>query len=199
VGWRHGAARLTKDFDCLVRHELANLDRLAAAMRELGARLRAEGLSDEESKALPVQMDGKILARNEISTWRTDAGDFDVLVNIPDRNGRRLTYKDLAGRAVIAHGTGLCHPGGRPGRHHCVEGVGQPPQRPSCAPGAACLSRRRETRRLRAWGLNVRRLPRAGPPSASAGVVPLGTSQGLKSLGGPAPGAGLGGPRAERG
>ena len=103
----YGAARLTKDFDCLVRHELANLDRLAAAMRELGARLRAEGLSDEESKALPVQMDGKMLARNEISTWRTDAGDFDVLINIPDRNGRRLSYEDLAGRAVIVQGTGF--------------------------------------------------------------------------------------------
>jgi hypothetical protein len=103
----YGAARLTKDFDCLVWHELANLQRLADAMREMGARLRAEGLSDEESKTLPVQMDGKMLARNEISTWRTDAGDFDVLVNIPDRNGRRLSYEDLAGRAVSVQGTGF--------------------------------------------------------------------------------------------
>ena len=79
----YGAARPTKDFDCLVRREQANLDRLAAAMVELGARLRVGGLSDEEARALPVQMDGAMLAQNEISTWRTDAGDLDVLTNIP--------------------------------------------------------------------------------------------------------------------
>jgi hypothetical protein len=32
------------------------------------------------------------------ATRRTDAGDFDVLVNIPDREGRRQGYEDLTGR-----------------------------------------------------------------------------------------------------
>jgi hypothetical protein len=50
----YGAAKPTKDFDCLVRREQANLDRLAAAMVELGARLRVGGLTDEEARALPV-------------------------------------------------------------------------------------------------------------------------------------------------
>ena len=103
----YGAARPTKDFDCLVRRGQANLDRLAAAMVELGARLRVDGLTDEEARALPVQMDGAMLAQNEISTWRTDAGDLDVLTNIPARDGRRLGYEDLVHRANIVQGNGF--------------------------------------------------------------------------------------------
>ena len=66
----YGAERPTGDFDCLVRRTGENFDRLAAAMRELNARLRVEGLSDEESAALPVQLDGLMLSRSQISTWR---------------------------------------------------------------------------------------------------------------------------------
>lgn len=47
----YGANRPTEDADCVVRRERSNLDRLAAALRELDARLRVAGLSDEE--ALP--------------------------------------------------------------------------------------------------------------------------------------------------
>lgn len=42
-------------------------------MRDLHARLRVEGLSDEESTLLPVQLSGPTLVRMGISTWRTDA------------------------------------------------------------------------------------------------------------------------------
>jgi hypothetical protein len=35
----------------------------------------------------------------EISTWRTDAGDFDILADLPTRDGRRLRYDDLVGGA----------------------------------------------------------------------------------------------------
>ena len=38
----------------------------------------------------------------EISTWRTDAGDLDVLVEIPSADGARLSYEDLLPRAVDA-------------------------------------------------------------------------------------------------
>jgi len=99
-----GAAR---ELDCLVRCEEENLERLAAAMRELGARLRVEGLSDEEAKALPLPPDGRWLRDRELSTWRTDAGDFDVLTNLPGRDGRRLSYEELAGRAVAVEATGV--------------------------------------------------------------------------------------------
>lgn len=40
----HGAQRPTRDFDCVAQRSDANLQRLAAAMRELKARLRVGGL-----------------------------------------------------------------------------------------------------------------------------------------------------------
>lgn len=95
----HGAARPTLDVDCLVDRSGDNLDRLAGAMRELNARLRVEGLGDAEASLLPVVIDGPALARMEISTWRTDAGAFDVLTDIPDRDGRRRSFGELAERA----------------------------------------------------------------------------------------------------
>lgn len=81
----YGASRETRDLDCLVRRARENLDRLAAAMRELNARLRVEGLSDAEAAQLPMQIDAVALNAIEISTWRTDAGDLDVLSTSPIR------------------------------------------------------------------------------------------------------------------
>ena len=95
----HGAQRLTYDFDSLPETSNENLGRLATAMRELHAYLRVGGLSDDEAKALPTQVDAKTLARMDISTWSTDAGDFDVLTGIPTRDGGRAFYEQLRPRA----------------------------------------------------------------------------------------------------
>ena len=95
----YGAQRPTFDVDCVPEPSRENLDRLAAAMRELHARLRVEGLTDEEAALLPVQVTGSTLVRMELSTWRTDGGDLDVLADIPDRHGRHLSYPELVGRA----------------------------------------------------------------------------------------------------
>lgn len=103
----YGAHRPTKDFDCVVRRQSQNLERLAAAMRDLNARLNVEGLSDEEASKLPVQLDRLMLDRMEISTWRTDAGDMDVLVDIPNRAGKHLRYEDLESAAVEVTSAGL--------------------------------------------------------------------------------------------
>lgn len=97
----YGVRRATEDLDCVPRRDTANLQRLADAMRELGARVRAEGLSDEEAKQLPVILDARTIGGPEISTWMTDAGALDVLANIPDRTGGRLAYDRLAEAAEI--------------------------------------------------------------------------------------------------
>lgn len=103
----HGAQRRTYDVDCVPEPSWENLDRLAAAMRDLGARLRVEGLSDEEAALLPVQLTGSTLVRMEISTWRTDAGDLDILTDIPDRDGRHMRYAELIERASELHLDGI--------------------------------------------------------------------------------------------
>lgn len=95
----HGATRPTSDFDSPPETSEENLDRVARALRELGAYLRVESLSGEDARALPVQLDGNTLARLDISTWSTDAGDLDVLTALPTRDGGRARDEDLVLRA----------------------------------------------------------------------------------------------------
>lgn len=89
---------MTTDLDVLPVAEESNLARLGAAMTELGARLRVSGLSDEEAKALPVQLaDGGVFHSAQITNWRTDAGDLDVMLSMPDHDGVRRTYEEVDG------------------------------------------------------------------------------------------------------
>ncbi len=95
----YGAQRVTRDSDCLILQARENLESLAHALQELNARLRVEGMTDEEAATLPVRLDARALERMQITNWRTDAGDLDVMVDMPDRNGNRRRYEDLAGNA----------------------------------------------------------------------------------------------------
>lgn len=103
----YGARRPTQDMDCVVRHDADNLDRLADAMRELGARLRVEGMSDAEARQLPVQLDRHTLAALELSTWMTDAGPLDVLTDLRGEDGRRVPYEELAERSSAIETNGI--------------------------------------------------------------------------------------------
>lgn len=94
----HGARRQTFDIDVVPRSTDDNFERLAAALRELGARLRVAGMTDEEARQLPVSVDAATLRSFGISTWTTDAGPIDVLADLPVADGRR-TYDELIRRA----------------------------------------------------------------------------------------------------
>jgi hypothetical protein len=98
---------LTEDADCVVRRERANLENLAAALRELHARLRVARMSDEEAKTLPIQVDGVMLEATGNSTWTTDAGPFDVLSELKDFKGRSVPYEELMARSIIVRGDGF--------------------------------------------------------------------------------------------
>jgi hypothetical protein len=76
-------------------------------MRELGARLRVDGMTDAEAKLLPVQIDRQMLAALEISTWMTDAGPFDVLTDLRAADGRRVPYQELARRSSLIAAGGV--------------------------------------------------------------------------------------------
>lgn len=103
----HGARRLTHDLDCLVRRAKENLERLAHALAELHAHLRVSGVSDEEAASLPVQLDAETLARADLSTWRTEAGDLDLLSDIPGIGGGRKRYEDLLPGSVRTEADGV--------------------------------------------------------------------------------------------
>lgn len=109
VGVRlHGARRVTLDFDALASFAPDNLERLCAAMRELNARIRAEGFSDAEATAAaPAMVHPDTFNRAELTTWMTDAGPLDVLHDIPDRDGTRQRFEELATRSTEADFAGV--------------------------------------------------------------------------------------------
>ncbi len=96
-----GAERLTQDVDCVISRELANLGRVAAALRELDARLRVAGMTDEEARALNVQLDVHSLERMTNSTWTTDAGQFDILSDLKNETGGPVPYEVLVTRSSV--------------------------------------------------------------------------------------------------
>lgn len=96
----HGATRATADIDCVPNTDIDNLDRLANALVELGARLRVAGMSDEEARQLPVRLDAATLASFGSSTWMTNAGPLDLLVELRDESGGRHRYLALFQRSA---------------------------------------------------------------------------------------------------
>ncbi|MBI2704021.1 MAG: hypothetical protein HYX32_01835 [Actinobacteria bacterium] len=103
----YGAERVTQDIDLLPRTDSENLARLASAFRDPGAFLRVGGLSDEEARALPVVIDAKSLGATEVTTWRTEAGDLDVLATIRGEYGERRQFADLIDRSSETIVTGV--------------------------------------------------------------------------------------------
>jgi Nucleotidyl transferase AbiEii toxin, Type IV TA system len=103
----YGAQRPSEDADCVVRRDRTNLDNLAGALRELNARLRVAGLTDEEAKLLPVQIDSRTLLDLSVTTWMTDAGPFDILAGLEAADGRLVPYEELVERATVLEGQGF--------------------------------------------------------------------------------------------
>ena len=90
----HGASRPTMDFDLCAAWDLENLARLVDALRELGAELRVR------PGVQPPAVDAQLLHDSVVTTWRTTAGDVDVLVGIPSSPEAGLNrFEVLRGRA----------------------------------------------------------------------------------------------------
>ncbi len=85
-----GSPIVTTDLDVCCDRRRDNLERLAAALAELHARLR--GAPD----GLPFRLDADTLAAGDCFTFATDAGPLDVLGTPSGARG----YDDLRSRAV---------------------------------------------------------------------------------------------------
>lgn len=104
AGTIHGATRVTFDVDVVPAWSRANRERLAGALRELNARLRVLGQPDP----VDFPLDATSFESFEVSTWRTDAGDLDVIVGIPTSvRGRLARYEDLREQAIEAEAFGV--------------------------------------------------------------------------------------------
>jgi hypothetical protein len=70
-----GAPVVTNDLDICYARDTPNLERLAAALNELGARLRVARVDED----LPFILEARSLAARDTFTLSTDKGDIDVL------------------------------------------------------------------------------------------------------------------------
>lgn len=94
-----GAPIVTEDIDVTPAPNRENLERLAAALRELGARLR----TSTDPEGVPFPTDAEMLASAEMWTLTTSAGDLDIHFRPTGTRG----YDDLrreASRERLARG-----------------------------------------------------------------------------------------------
>jgi hypothetical protein len=91
---------ITQDLDVCYSRDPDNLERLATALRALGARLRGPNLPDD----LPFVLDARTIALGDTFTFETEAGNLDVLATPSGTDG----FADLErGAAWIAAAEGL--------------------------------------------------------------------------------------------
>jgi hypothetical protein len=96
----HGYPLPTQDVDITPAPDRANYDRLAAALREINARIRVE----REPDGVPFLVDGATLAGNVTWTLRTDRGNLDIVTEPAGTSG----YRDIRRDAVdVELGDGL--------------------------------------------------------------------------------------------
>ena len=98
----HGSPVTTQDADICPERSPENLDRLAAALRDLHARIRTEGVED----GLPFACDAKFFQMMAMANLVTDAGDVDVTFEPAGTGG----YADLARNAITIELDGVAIP-----------------------------------------------------------------------------------------
>ena len=98
----HGSPLPTEDVDVTPARDRPNLDRLAAALRELDARLR----TSKEPNGVPFPVDGGFLSTTPLMlNLVTDAGDIDLTIA---PSGFPEGYDTLAPRAIeVEFGDGV--------------------------------------------------------------------------------------------
>lgn len=95
----HGSPLTTIDADICPAGDPENLERLARALRELGAQLRSEGslgLVNGGPVAVPFDCTSELLARSELLELLTRSGELDIVFKPAGSGG----FADLDARAV---------------------------------------------------------------------------------------------------
>ena len=88
----HGSPLPTHDTDICPARDSSNLDALAVALRDLGARIRAPGVPD----GLPFACDAAFIRQMNLLNLTTSFGDLDLSFEPSGTQG----YEDLARRAA---------------------------------------------------------------------------------------------------
>jgi hypothetical protein len=75
----HGAVYMTNDIDLCHNPAPSNLTHLVRALEPIHPRLGVEGMTDDQSSALPFQWNERTLLEVELLTLQTDAGPLDLM------------------------------------------------------------------------------------------------------------------------
>lgn len=100
AGHEHGSTTVTNDVDVCYDRSPDNLDRLAAALGAMHARLR--GLDED----VPFVLDARTLRSGDSFTFETDFGAVDILATPSGTSG----YDDLVAGAVLVDYGGVAVP-----------------------------------------------------------------------------------------
>lgn len=93
----HGSAHVTFDLDITPERSSENLARLSDALRDIGARVRAEGLDEP----LPFHHDAHSLGAVEVWNLRTPHGDLDISFCPSGTAGYDDLHRDALGTTVL--------------------------------------------------------------------------------------------------
>ncbi len=88
----HGAPHVTTDVDIVPEEARDNLERLSAALKELGARIRVTG----EPEGIPFDHSAESLARVRIWNLTTSLGDLDISFEPSGTQGYEDLRRDVA-------------------------------------------------------------------------------------------------------
>lgn len=109
AGILHGSAYPSYDLDIAYARDDANLDRLASALVELGARLRVAGAPAD----VPFILDAKTLKAGAHSTFVTPYGSIDILADAdgapPYDELKRAAGEPKPLEGVLVHAASLDH------------------------------------------------------------------------------------------
>ncbi|MEA2356679.1 MAG: hypothetical protein QOD61_2808 [Solirubrobacteraceae bacterium] len=94
----HGHPRNTRDIDFVAATDRVNLERLAATLRELGARI-----SGVDADLPGIKLDAATLGNGASYTMVTDAGGLDYFNEVPGG----VPYEELRARALVVELPGL--------------------------------------------------------------------------------------------
>jgi hypothetical protein len=89
----HGSPLPTRDTDICPARDAANLEALANALRDMGARIR----TGDAAEGLPFSCDGAFLGQMKLLNLTTRFGDLDLSFEPSGTAG----YEDLSPRAVV--------------------------------------------------------------------------------------------------
>ncbi|MBU6233305.1 MAG: hypothetical protein KJS64_03555 [Acidobacteria bacterium] len=103
----YGASRVTEDLDLVIERTDANLDNVSTALRAMNARLRVEGMTDEEAKSLPVHIDRHMLKSAGMTTWMTDFGPLDLLAGLESTDAGLKDFNALVNSSTVLQGVGF--------------------------------------------------------------------------------------------